>query len=35
MYEPEDYSGSDSEDDDVRYGARRRKPDKGPNRGTK
>lgn len=34
-YEPEDYSGSDSEEDDGRYGARRRKPDKPSNRGAK
>jgi hypothetical protein len=35
MYEQEEYSGTDSDEDEVQYGARRRKPDKGPFRGNK
>ncbi|KAK4015632.1 hypothetical protein OUZ56_030607 [Daphnia magna] len=35
MFDPEDYSGTDSDEDEVQYGARRRKPDKAALRGNK
>jgi hypothetical protein len=35
MFEQEEYSGTDSDDDEVQYGARRRKPEKGTFRGNK
>ncbi|EFX69271.1 hypothetical protein DAPPUDRAFT_228726, partial [Daphnia pulex] len=35
MYEQEEYSGTDSDEDEVQYGARRRKPEKGTFRGNK